>query len=141
MIMIERVSAVAKQDLATLAPYAMQEIAVKNADVILANTKDLWVFRDEGEPCLIAGLFCQSMMGNDPEFWILLCDAFNAYKHYRAAKYYSSLLRSNYPRVKVLVEEDFKQGQHFAYKCGFQAVGGVMERGGVNYKVYRARVQ
>ena len=109
-------------------PYAQQEFAREYAFELLDATKDKWIMWDDDKPCLICGVYKAAMLGNDPEFWLLLCNGFNARRHLKPSKYYARLLREGYPRIKIVVNSSFRSGRRFAEICGFKALGQVTRR-------------
>ena len=128
MIRTERITEVPESVLATLAPYAQREFARDRALALLDATKDKWIMWDDDKPCFICGVYKAAMLGNDPEFWLLLCNGFNARRHLKPCKYYARLLREGYPRLTMVVDSSFRSGRRFTEICGFKAIGQVTRR-------------
>ncbi len=128
MIRTERVTEIPGSVLATLMPYAQKEFAREQSSELLDATKDKWIMWDGDTPCFIGGVYKATMLGNDPELWLLLCNGFNARRHLKPSKYYSRLLREGYPRLTLVVESSFRSGRRFAEVCGFKALGQITRR-------------
>lgn len=128
MIIIEKITKVPKSALDSLMPYAQREFMRDHAQTLLDATKSKWVMLDDGKPCFICGIYEPAMLGNDPEYWLLLCKNFNVRRHLKPCKYFAQLLREGYPRIKITIDSNFRSGRRFAEVCGFKVIKQVIRR-------------
>lgn len=102
---------------------------------LVRTSEFVWAIKNQqGETLMVIGVFSQTLIGETPELYILLCEGFrvNIRRNLRECKHLlDKLLQEYYPKVLVHVDAQFPSGQRFAEFMGFvkQDVPPVIRKG------------
>lgn len=117
--------------------YGKADVAGRLDKMVKASQRVWLVLGNDNRPIFVAGVVGGSVMGQAPDLWLVLCNAYteDLRNNVRYTRVLAGKLRRLYPRLRAVVPPEFDVGARFATHFGFRP-SGVVQRGDQSYAVY-----